>query len=936
MMKKLLSLLLALTLTVSVAFAFTDDNAIGIDYVDDVNMLVQLGVIDGYPDGSFGPQNYITRAEFAKMAYTLKYGSDNDGNLFAGQPSVFTDVANDYWAVGYINYCANQKIVSGVGNGQYNPTGNITVAEATKMILVIMGCDPVKEGFLGNGWMANVVAKAIDLGVFDGWTGDPTAYATRELVAKLMRNAIFSPVYKYSAITGVGSQLNALATDYNETLGEEVMGLKSVEGIVVANERYAIYTDEEGEALDVNIPTIKENESVIYYEAKETNGDINGYTITIDRALPDSMLGNKVNIFFRADVNSSAEYNYKNVEVIGDVLVDSDTVVYTVAAPAITIMPNGDSSSSTEIQPYITFDVDGRTIQIKTDKADVEKVAKKEDAKEITAVNDNYAKYGYVFSGANTNDYIGELDAAGEKFIDEMGEGVLVDYRFVSVDGGETYSYIFKTQRGSYNAVTSINSNSIRVSGFGSIDEEDVIMDGSVERDDLVVCSYADGKVIIDKVDTIVGSVEDYGDKSVFVNGSEYIAWEDCEQVDTDKTIIDYFMDNKRVANDNDTKYYVYNGLIMEIDADTTVGSVEDYAVVLKSTYDEDMDVAYVKLGFADNTEGMYQVTKTYLEDRRNPHDVANNGNRPSDFANNAYVGYVVEYKMTTGGVDLSAQDLNDIEVFATKDGENEIAAPSIKNGQLDGLYSYNDASVLFVLKGEGNTIDHKAYKLADIRNLDNLGAITDKIYGTYVAQEAGRSSYVVAAAVKGDNMDISYHDSHDIAYVVNATQRYNSTTDLYYLDINMITADGNVNIKTIEDVQDFTGNTVLDNNTIGRIEEYEGAIINYETNGDVITKLDFVDEDTYFYATITNERNDVVSYYEISNTEITVDNTMPKSLTYHEDGYTIIGIDEEDYIGETLTKISNRQDIIAADYYNAIIVIDEGEIETIFSFAHN
>ena len=395
-------------------------------------------------------------------------------------------------------------------------------------------------------------------------------------------------------------------------------------------------------------------------------------------------------------------------------------------------------------------------------------------------------------------------------------------------------------------------------------------------------------------------------------------------------------MDNKRVANDNDTKYYVYNGLIMEIDADTTVGSVEDYAVVLKSTYDEDMDVAYVKLGFADNTEGMYQVTKTYLEDRRNPHDVANNGNRPSDFANNAYVGYVVEYKMTTGGVDLSAQDLNDIEVFATKDGENKIAAPSIKNGQLDGLYSYNDASVLFVLKGEGNTIDHKAYKLADIRNLDNLGAITDKIYGTYVAQEAGRSSYVVAAAVKGDNMDISYHDSHDIAYVVNATQRYNSTTDLYYLDINMITADGNVNIKTIEDVQDFTGNTVLDNNTIGRIEEYEGAIINYETNGDVITKLDFVDEDTYFYATITNERNDVVSYYEISNTEITVDNTMPKSLTYHEDGYTIIGIDEEDYIGETLTKISNRQDIIAADYYNAIIVIDEGEIETIFSFAHN
>ena len=201
--------ILALALVFAMAFTFTagaadftDAAEINAKYADDVNMLVELGVIAGYPDGSFGPQKNITRAEFAKMAYTLKYGSDSNGDLFAAQKSVFTDVegnANVAWAKGYINYCANQKIVSGVGNNKFNPQGNITVAEATKMILVILGCDAEKEGFVGANWAANVTAKAIDLGIFEGWTGDPTALATRELVAKLMKNAIFTPVYTYNA-----------------------------------------------------------------------------------------------------------------------------------------------------------------------------------------------------------------------------------------------------------------------------------------------------------------------------------------------------------------------------------------------------------------------------------------------------------------------------------------------------------------------------------------------------------------------------------------------------------------------------------------------------------------------------------------------------------------------------------------------------------------
>ena len=197
-LKKVLALALAfaMSLTLFAGAAFTDAADIGAEYIDDVEMLVQLGVVNGYEDGSFKPQGNITRAEFAKMAYTLKYGYDDQGKLFAGQKSQFSDVegnGNVTWAKGYINYCANQGIVGGVGGGKFNPNGNITVAEAAKMLLVILGTDATKEGYGGSNWMGNVTADAMELGVFDGWYGDPTQTATRELVCKLMRNTVFAP-----------------------------------------------------------------------------------------------------------------------------------------------------------------------------------------------------------------------------------------------------------------------------------------------------------------------------------------------------------------------------------------------------------------------------------------------------------------------------------------------------------------------------------------------------------------------------------------------------------------------------------------------------------------------------------------------------------------------------------------------------------------------
>ena len=805
-LKKILALALvfamAFTFTASAA-DFTDAAEIGAKYVDDVNMLVELGVIAGYPDGSFGPQKNITRAEFAKMAYTIKYGSDTDGNLFAAQKSNFWDVegnANVAWAKGYINYCANQNIVSGVGGGKFNPSGNITVAEATKMLLVILGCDPAKEGFTGANWVANVTAKAIDLGIYNGWTGDPSVLATRELVAKLMHNTIFSSVYTYSAITGAGSQLDALGQDYNKTLGEVTMNLQKVTGIVVANERYALATDEEGEELQVNIPNVKEDESVVYFEKKDDKGNTYYDTITLDRALDDDMLGAKVNVYFTADtIENSGRLNYKNIEVIGNVLVHSDTVAYTVPAIATKIMPDGESTSNSTIRPYISFIVDGVEKQIVASK-DVAKIAKSVDAGDSTKnpteaalVGAEFNKYAYMLNGqtvADDGDYDwmkvedqhGNAIYSDTAFIDGMNKPSLEYYRFVSVDGGETYSYLFKTvdsRSSGYGAVTSYSEarGTIKVTNTAqAFDLDEVVLVDEVAVDDYVVYYRANGKVYIEKVDALTAAVDDFtDDNGVILGGNAYYAWTGADIIDytRNEDIYTHFYKDDISAMNGNAKYFIYNNIIMQIEvSDEEVIENTNYGVILRSWYDEEEEMAFVKLGFADNTEGTYAIGKLTTKKASEPDNTVND--LPRDFAGNAYFGMVVKYKIRDDGtIDLSGQYFKDNDFYRSTyvdgtdvvgayaadgtyvasntqkksselniyDGKFTLSKTIKENGKPDvntstSYYALNNATVVFALYG---TPGFKADGAIDVET-DGFFPVKSRAYKTTELKEINSS----------------------------------------------------------------------------------------------------------------------------------------------------------------------------------------------------
>ena len=207
-MKKLLAMVLALVMTLSLAVsasAVKADEKINEDYAEAVAVLNGMGVFKGYEDGSFKPENKITRAEVATIIYRIytKDVAKNDKSGLYATYNKFSDMAGAGWAAGYIGYCANAELVKGYPNGTFQPSGNVTGYEVLAMILRAVGYDKNGE-FTGADWALNVAKYAEQLKILENVakTTDLSAPATRELVSELLFRAIQSPMVTYTAAFG--------------------------------------------------------------------------------------------------------------------------------------------------------------------------------------------------------------------------------------------------------------------------------------------------------------------------------------------------------------------------------------------------------------------------------------------------------------------------------------------------------------------------------------------------------------------------------------------------------------------------------------------------------------------------------------------------------------------------------------------------------------
>jgi len=157
----------------------------------DIQRLVQSGVVNGYPDGSFKPDAPITRAEFTAMLVRAFKLTAETGTSFA-------DTAG-HWCEDAIGAAASLGVVEGYDSGTFGPDDPITREQLAVMLVRAMELDLVtgSTGFADDSsiseWARGFVAAAVEAGILAGYpdnTVRPQGTATRAECLTAVVNAL--------------------------------------------------------------------------------------------------------------------------------------------------------------------------------------------------------------------------------------------------------------------------------------------------------------------------------------------------------------------------------------------------------------------------------------------------------------------------------------------------------------------------------------------------------------------------------------------------------------------------------------------------------------------------------------------------------------------------------------------------------------------------
>ena len=167
-------------------------------YYDNVMDAADNGYISGMGDGTFNPMGSTTRAQFASMiANAMGYEADPEA------PSMFRDVADDFWGKAAINFCVQNGILTGYEDGSFQPNKAITRQEAASILrnafeLTETTSELFPDDSAIAGWAKESVylVKAAELMKGDAGTGNfrPTSTITRAEAASILMNAKYAGV----------------------------------------------------------------------------------------------------------------------------------------------------------------------------------------------------------------------------------------------------------------------------------------------------------------------------------------------------------------------------------------------------------------------------------------------------------------------------------------------------------------------------------------------------------------------------------------------------------------------------------------------------------------------------------------------------------------------------------------------------------------------
>lgn len=190
----IITILLVLNMGVfSVAFA---NEEMEIANSEAVTVVTGFDIMSYYNDGTFRPDETVTRAEMVAIICRLLY-YEKQAKSSVGK-TLFKDVSEEHWASGYINVIESLQIATGYGNGDFGPDDKVTYEQAVKMIITALGGGPL--GGCEGGYPAGYIKIASDEGILKNIECNVGDAVNRETVATLVFNALEFNIFGYTCV----------------------------------------------------------------------------------------------------------------------------------------------------------------------------------------------------------------------------------------------------------------------------------------------------------------------------------------------------------------------------------------------------------------------------------------------------------------------------------------------------------------------------------------------------------------------------------------------------------------------------------------------------------------------------------------------------------------------------------------------------------------
>ena len=697
-------------MVVGAGAAFSDQSKI--KNTEAVDACTALNIIGGYPDGSFKPEGNITRAEVTKMICVALNGGKNPAVSTNTTPT-FSDVrnnANAAWAEGYIESCAAQGIVSGVGGGKFAPNGNVTGVQLAKMLLVSLGYKSENEGFTGNAWATNVNVRAAQKGLYDGLEKmDTNAAITRDNAAQMVWNALqaYEAEYKTTLVTDSKGQLTSQITVQDKVVGSN-------------NDKITLLEDKyEAETVEDGILTYVKEDSKGTYTVKTTEA-------TYTKVAKDysDLLGQEVDVLVKNDDNS---------KVYGIYPTDNNTVAVKTTAGQIDTLKATDK----------TLKVDGTKYNL--DNLNV--------VFTLNALKDATKTNGKITSGSAIATDLVDAD-------DNVKPNTSSTVYLVSNDGDNKIdlAVVIPSQVAKVNYV---GSDSITLgNGIGTVDADDYVAYKGIAKSDYVLyTAETDGtayKDTLTKVDVVSGKVDAVKNTTeAKIDGTYYKRGTNC--TDTPK------------VNDK-VNAAVYAGRYYDLDAVSEASSADllfvKEAGAISSGVSSGVEATVL---FADGTEKTIIVDDIYAPtDDETDHDATAAARLTTSTAadykagtdGKVYVGAIYTYD-----VDGSKYDLTPLaaeQTVADKTGSNDAGYDSVGDPSEDAFTNTDkdtprlqskriaDDAIIFVAKKMNDTTGADA-KVITGKELKTWDSAYGDIAQTLSNTKNGVNTVMVGSIIDGD-----------------------------------------------------------------------------------------------------------------------------------------------------------------------------------------